>query len=316
MGIKMKEAKYKGNIVTLSQYEDKMKGCIVCKYCGVPISHSAGYVKQIGEKDVNVSPYYRLTNGHTNPHNEEICEYVTENVIKDIFAKSGNNNDLMSFDEGKYIVRLHVLVDTMEVEYVSKDTGEEKKVNRSTLNYIKTGDKTAYITTLRRIMKLRYEIEEKAELKKYLTLKFYNNRTKKYDEISWDDFFIEYDDKCYVHAYKHILDKVFHPICFCGVIKSVSKPTEKFSKYKISIYSVKVDEGKYVLLSILFDKLELFEKLKDWENKQIVVYGSNAYARQPFRKKIEKDDGTESEIEFDNINVEIFDVNQILCLDY
>ena len=41
-------------------------------------------------------------------------------------------------------------------------------------------------------------------------------------------------------------------------------------------------------------------------NKQIVVYGSNAYARQPFRKKIEKDDGTESEIEFDNINVEIF----------
>ena len=77
-----------------------------------------------------------------------------------------------------------------------------------------------------------------------------------------------------------------------------------------------MDEGKYVSLSILFDKLELFEKLKDWENKQIVVYGSNAYARQPFRKKIEKDDGTESEIEFDNINVEIFDVNQILCLDY
>lgn len=34
------------------------------------------------------------------------------------------------------------------------------------------------------------------------------------------------------------------------------------------------------------------------------------------QKKIEKDDGTESEIEFDNINVEIFDVNQILCLDY
>ena len=134
-------------------------------------------------------------------------------------------------------------------------------------------------------MKLRYEIEEKAELKKYLTLKFYNNRTKKYDEISWDDFFIEYDDKCYVHAYKHILGKVFHPICFCGVIKSVSKPTEKFSKYKISIYSVKVDEGKYVSLSILFDKLELFEELKDLENKQIVVYGSNAYARQPFRKK-------------------------------
>lgn len=310
MGIKMKEARYKGKIVPLSQYKDEMKDCIVCTYCGVPITHVTGYVKQMGEQDVNVSSYYRLTNGKNNPHNEEVCEYVTEKVIKDIYAKSGNDKDLMSFDDGKYVVRLHVLVDTMEVEYTSKDTGEVKKAKRSTLNYIKTGDKTAYITTLRRIMKLRYEIEEKSELKKYLALKFYNNRTKKYDEVLWDNFFVEYDATSYAHAYKYILNKAYHPICFCGVIKCISGPTETFSKYKISIYSVKIEKNKYVSLSILFDKTELYDSLKDWENKQIVVYGSNEYAT--INKK-PKEDG--EEVEYRNINVKIFDLNQILCIE-
>lgn len=47
------------------------------------------------------------------------------------------DTNYMSFDDGKYVVRLHVLVDTMEVEYTFKETGKIKKVNRSTLNYIK-----------------------------------------------------------------------------------------------------------------------------------------------------------------------------------
>lgn len=315
MGIKMYEAIYNNKIIKLSQYKDEMKGKIFCKYCNVPITYTTAYIKNIGECEVKVPSYFRLINKNIYPHNIDKCKYVTENIIKDIYAESSSDKDLMTKDGEEYIVRLHILIDTMEVEIKQGEKDDNiKKKNRSTLNYIKAGERPTYITTLRKIMRLRYEVEEKSEVKKYLKLSFYNNKLQKYDKVLWENFFIEYDKDSYLYAYQYIkANTIYHPICFCGRVKEICKPTEKFKWYKLKIYSIKIEENKYISLDILFNNFTLYEELKRFKDKDIIVYGSNAYATEPRFSKTKENE--KEKMEFNNINVRIYDSNQIMCID-
>ena len=129
-----------------------MKGKISCRYCGTPITYVKEHIREVGECDVHVSAYFKLINSKINPQTDG-CTYITENEIKDIYAECSNEEDLMTKDGESYIVRLHILVDTLETTVKEKgDTNTEKKIKRSTLKYIKSGDKPAYITTLKRII--------------------------------------------------------------------------------------------------------------------------------------------------------------------
>ena len=59
-------------------------------------------------------------------------------------------------------------------------------------------------------------------------LKFYNSAKKLYDEILWNSFFFEYDKENYLRAFKYISKKVYHPVTFCGKVKSVEPSKENF----------------------------------------------------------------------------------------
>lgn len=311
MGVKMFEARYGAGIITLKQYEDEMNGKIYCKYCGTPITYVNGYVREVGERDVNVPAYFRLRNGKVSPHDEH-CKYATENVIKDIYAECCNEEDLMSKEGEAYIVRLHILIDSLDATVKEKGSANtEKKIKRSTLQYIKSGDKPAYITTIKKILKLRCQIDKDSigELKNKLKLRFYNRNSRQYDEVSWNHFFFEYDKENYYRAFKYILKKIYHPVTFCGEVKSVKLPTDNFKYYKIRIYSVRVGQGKYVSLSILFTSPKIYEEVKSYEDCNIVIYGSGAYANS----KVVKVEG--SEVEYFNISIRIYGANQIMKVE-
>ena len=109
MGVKMFEARYGAGIINLKQYKDEMNGKISCRYCGTPITYVKEHIREVGECDVHVSAYFRLTNSKINPHADG-CRYITENEIKDIYAECSNEEDLMTKDGESYIVRLHILV--------------------------------------------------------------------------------------------------------------------------------------------------------------------------------------------------------------
>lgn len=311
MGVKMFEARYGAGIITLKQYKDEMNGKIYCKYCGTPITYVKGYVREVGERDVNVPAYFRLRNGKASPHDES-CKYATENVIKDIYAECCNKEDLMSKEGEAYIVRLHILIDSLDATVKDKgNANTEKKIKRSTLQYIKSGDKPAYITTLKRILKLRCQIDKDSigELKNKLRLRFYNRYSRQYDEVSWNHFFFEYNKENYNRAFKYILKKILHPVAFCGEVKSIELPTTDFKYYKIRIYSVRVAQGKYVSLSILFTSPKIYEEVESYKNCNIVVYGSEAYAKSNLIKR----EG--SEVEYFNINIRIYGTNQIMKIE-
>lgn len=310
MGVKMFQARYGAGIINLKQYKDEMNGKISCKYCGTPITYVKEHIREVGECDVHVSAYFRLTNSKINPHADG-CRYITENEIKDIYAGCCKEEDLMTKEGEAYIVRLHILVDSLETAVNEKcEANTEKKIKRSTLKYIKSGDKPAYITTLKRILKLRCQLDASGigEIKDKLKLRFYNSAKKVYDEIPWNYFFFEYDKENYIRAFKYISKKVYHPVAFCGKVKLVELPTEKLKSYKMSMYSVKVEKGKYVSLSVLFFEPKMYEAMKAYEGCNIVVYGSESYAKYSGVKKTK--DG--SEVEYFNINTRIYGTNQIL----
>lgn len=313
MGVKMFEARYGAGIINLKQYKDEMNGKISCRYCGTPITYVKEHIREVGECDVHVSAYFRLTNSKINPHADG-CRYITENEIKDIYAECSNEEDLMTKDGESYIVRLHILVDTLETTVKEKgDINTEKKIKRSTLKYIKSGDKPAYITTLKRILKLRCQLDADGvgEIKEKLKLKFYNSAKKLYDEIPWNSFFFEYDKENYLRAFKYISKKVYHPVTFCGKVKSVEPPKENFKYYKMSIYSVKVETGKYVSLSVLFTDPKMYEEMKAYEGCNVVVYGSEPYAKSSGTRKTKEG----VDVEYLNICTRIYGVNQVLKVE-
>ena len=220
----------------------------------------------------------------------------------------------MTKDGEAYIVRLHILVDTMDIMVKEKgNTNTEKKIKRSTLKYIKSGDKPAYITTLKRILKLRYQLDADGvgEIKEKLKLKFYNSAKKLYDEIPWNLFFFEYGKENYLRAFKYISKKVNHPVTFCGKVKAVELPKENFKYYKMSIYSVKVETGKYVSLSVLFTDKKMYENMKEYKGCNVVVYGSEPYAKSSGIRKTKEG----IDVEYLNITIRIYGMNQVLKVE-
>lgn len=220
----------------------------------------------------------------------------------------------MTKKDEKYIVRLHIITDTLDIQTTSNNSSEKgNHKKRSTLQYIKNGDKPAYISTIRSIMKLRSEVEKDSDLKESLCLSFYNIKTKRYDDIPWKYFFIEYDRDAYKNAYNYIQKRVYHPMCFSGKAKSIEKPTENFEWYKIKFYSIKIEKNQYVSFEVLFKNDAIYSTYKDISNKEIIVYCAEHYAKEHKNSK-GKTNG-ETEITYFNISSKIYGLNQILILN-
>ena len=110
----MKEAKFKGEDIEISDFKESMRGNLYCTYCNVPITYVAGHVRKMGDRDIYVKPYFRLVDEKRNPH-ERGCEYITSNIVKKIFADISDEG-LATFRNNKYITRLHIITENFEKE--------------------------------------------------------------------------------------------------------------------------------------------------------------------------------------------------------
>lgn len=307
----MREAIYNREKIKLKEYKSDMKNKLTCIYCGIPITHTAASIRQLGYNDIHVSAYFRLKNGKKFPHKDE-CSYIVENQLKIIYAEC-SNDEIMTKYNGKYIVRLNIITNSLEKLKSSVESSDKNKnARRFNLQQIKNGDKPAYISTIRKIMKLRSEVENESDLKNYLCLNFYNTKTHKYDDISWKYFFIEHDKITYEKAYNYIRKGVYHPMCFCGKAKSVEMPTEKFPWYKIKCALVKIEGNKYVSFEILFKDEVIYDTYKNIADKKLIVYGGEHYATEPRTSESKNNN-------FDNIylnmSTKIYGINQIFILE-
>ena len=76
----------------------------------------------------------------------------------------------------------------------------------------------------------------------------------------------------------------------------------------MSIYSVKVETGKYVSLSVLFTDPKMYEKMKAYEGCNVVVYGSEPYVKSSGTRKTKEG----VDVEYLNISTRIYGVNQVM----
>lgn len=91
-----------------------------------------------------------------------------------------------------------------------------------------------------------------------------------------------------------------------SIEKSNDEPRENFKSYALRISPVKVENNKYVCVTATFDSAELYEELKIYKGRNILIFGLYA------NSKISKN---KSNIEFLNINIRIYGKNQVLLIE-
>ena len=193
MGLKMKKAKFEGREIKISDFKESMRGNLHCIYCNTPITYVAGHIRKMGDRDIKVNPYFRLVDEKYNPHQGE-CMYITSNTVKKIFADIADER-LATFQNNKYITRLHIITENLEKEKKATESKENEKscLEKSEKKYIKDNEQPAYLHTIKKIVKLKEALDNDKELRDLVVLQFYNEYEKRYDEIKWKDFYADYN---------------------------------------------------------------------------------------------------------------------------
>lgn len=289
MGLKMKKAKFEGHEIKTSDFKEFMRGNLYCIYCNTPVTYVAAYIKKQGDKDISVSPYFRLKNKKSNPHKSG-CKYITSNVVKEIFADVSDEG-LATFQNNKYIARLHIITESLEKRKKGTESNgnENSHFEKSEKKYIKNNEQPAYLNTIKKIVELKESLDDDKELSDLVSLQIYNENKQRYDEIEWKDFYVDYNLKQYEHIYCLIDEgKAFHPICFSGVIKNANKCEKNEGIYYINFYSIQQKKNVYLSLSILTKSQEVFDYANKLKGERVVIYGCNHYISKT--KELKKSD--------------------------
>lgn len=316
MGIKMKKVKYKGEELRISDYK-KGYTPLKCFYCNADISYVSSHERDMGERKVIVSPYFRLKNGQVHGTG---CKYTVDGEILDIVARCADNN-IITKENDKFKVRLLLVAEDTEENHTKKNTFDDLDVcGKRKLNYIEKGKTTAYLSSMKRIMKLRTEVESNADLREKLILEFpkSNGETTK---VLWDKFYYEAaKENDYSKLLKNMYKKVYYPICIDGIFKEVKKIENNHGSYQIMNFEpVKLGESETknderVSISYFIHDNEVIEELKGQEGKRVVVY-TQCYYKDSKKWVSSNSMENKKEIFYHHIRGNIYNKRQMLIIN-
>lgn len=304
MGIKMNKVRCNGQEIKISEYNpNKVYGNLKCCYCNADIIFVNSYEKNLGERIIVVQKYFRLKSGE---EHEQGCKYTIDGAISNIHASCADN-ELMTKQDNRYVVRLMLISqDTIkqEIKNVSDESGHGKRQQ----NYIPNRKKTAYLSTMNQIMKLRALVENNSDLEDKINLKSSYLNGKSYF-IPWKNFYFDSENRDdYSRLLKYLINKkVYHPLCVVGYIKSISE--YRTGKFCIELEPVLDEEDKRVAIEIYFENNRIYELIKDKKDCKIITYANFKFYRPkewiaPDKKKII----------YYNITGNVYDNRQILIL--
>lgn len=308
MGIKMKIASYEGKEVNLNDIKDYMKRNLKCILCGIDITYTKPYKRRCGDKEIDVAGYFRIANEE---HNLK-CKYNTLGEIKRIVADIPDKGLVSEVEENKFVVKLNLVSDKIKEQkeicngnFLNDETNSELKSKK----IYEAGKRiSAYLSTMKKIIRLRDEVDDNSDLSSNLQLEYYNNIKAQNEVVRWSNFYYEYnnenDFKDYIKAYKYLSKRRYHPVCFEGIIKYINSPNDKFDKYSISFYDVSYsDENNKkfkIILQLHMVNDDIIQNLNLNKDNRILVYGN-------FRTYERESKG----IVYQNIIADIYHKNQI-----
>lgn len=304
MGIKMNRARYSGQEIKISEYDvNKVYGKLKCCYCNADMSFVNSYERNLGERKIIIQKYFRLKRGE---EHEKECRYTVDGAILNIYASCADDK-LMSKMHNKYVVRLMlILQDTAKSG--SKNLADELGRGKRQHNYILSRQKTAYLSTMNQIMKLRALVEDNSDLDGKINLQYYDWKGVPY-LVSWKDFYFDSENE---NDFSRLLGaltnkKAYHPICVAGYIKSISEYQTR--RFCIKLEIVLGEENKRVAVAIYFKNNQIYERFKDKNDCKIITY---AYFR--FYRKNEWIAPDHKKFIYYNIMGNVYDIRQMLLL--
>lgn len=248
MALSAYEVNYNNMLLPVTQYDEKIHyGKITCKSCGIKMSYIHVSYRRISkkslitgeEKQIKVRAHYKRWKGI---FHEDDCDYLVGNRVEDIYAKRADN-ELMTKENDKYKVRIMIVKEKfLEPRREKNEKIDGREVPTPEFHY--AGKKTAYISNLNRIIKLRMQLDNNKEIAEHVSLEVYNqyNRPK---EIKWNQFY--YSLEKYDELFKALNRTLNYDICVEGTIRNI----KKLNDYNIAIN----------LDPIIIEKKRSFEEL-------------------------------------------------------
>ncbi|CRH64685.1 Uncharacterised protein [Chlamydia trachomatis] len=280
MGVKIGKAIHVETKKMLTNFQADAKEMnrerFLCPSCGVLLEFRKQGKRRLEERVITVSPYFRLAKRVLHKND---CEFDTSGRVKSILRKAIDLKDFIEQKEhGKYAIRLQVVKEALDEKFDPNDEvpndmdASEKEVENE-------GEISPYLSTMKKIMILRSELEDNKEIKKEIKLN-YKSRT-----ISWNKFYFGSEPEEYTVLVDYLNTASKHPICIEGVIKDYKKrPGRNGDFYVFNLEKPFIteedDQGVKNVPSISFlifkDQEYLAEKMiKDFNKgkKQIVAFG-------------------------------------------
>jgi hypothetical protein len=306
MGIKMSKVLHNEKELKIQEYDTNKKyNQLKCYYCGTDVSFVDSYERDLGDRKITVGRFFRLKKGHEH-HNG--CKFTVDGEILNIYAACADNEIILKQDDA-YVVRLLLTADdtrSITNSTIKEVTGHGKRDH----NYISSGKKTAYLSTMKRIMQLRTMVESNNDLANKIKLQFRDYYSKSYF-ILWKNFYFDsLRDNDYSSLLKYLKGKkIYHPICIDGFIKSVNEYQPDKYCLKLEPVKIKNDETKRVAVTVYFDN-SVYDLCKGIEGKRMVIYGKYKFDRM---NDWASPDG--KVFYYYNIVGQIYDKNQVYLVD-
>lgn len=302
MGIKMNRARYNGQEIKISECDaNKTYERLKCYCCNADISFVNSHERELGERKITVQRYFRLKHGEEHKIG---CKYTVDGAILNIYASCADH-ELMSKRDNKYVVRLKIISqDTAEKG--SKHLADESGYGKRQHNYIPSGKKTAYLSTMNQIMKLRALVEDNSDLEGKINLQYYDGQGVPY-LVPWKHFYYDSENKNdFNRLLKYLTNKkVYHPICVVGYIKSISE--YQTGRFCIKLETVSDERNKRIAITIYLENNKIYEQFKDKNDCKIITYANFKFYSEnewiaPDNKKFI----------YYNITGNVYDIRQIL----
>lgn len=214
MGIKMGSALDRtGNEWHANTYQKGMGAEPLKCLCGVAVTHNPSHTRELHDKSVFVSAYFRLLPGGEHAAN---CRYGVQEEIEEIAKES--QGLVESVKGNQYRMRLVMIKEALEGGTATKNQNGDGPKARSSKTYVSSPNKLpAYINSAKRALKLRALCASDNDVEQHLELVFEGNTV-----VNWRQFYFETER--HMEAFHAVSQNTTqHPIAIHGYVKSVRR---------------------------------------------------------------------------------------------
>lgn len=312
MGKKMKEAILNGKIISINDYnQEKMSRDLQCRYCDASLSYVREHPRDLGDRRIIVSRHFKLK---PSSEHDEGCMNTVGGSLKTVYVKNADN-EIMTKEDETYKVRILLVDNTTDFQSSSdqKDTVNNKKGRK--FYYIPTGKKTAYLSTIKSIMRLRSELDNNSEIQNKLTLEISSNNGDKIN-VLWRNFYFDSsEDESYRKMLNYLKRKHDHSICVYGYIKEIKPIKDGYFLNLLPQNFSPEDNINKVSIGYYMEDQDLIEKLKNHKNKRIIVYAQCKFQKKTSFTPLNNRSNEPITFYYHNVKGNIYDKNQILLIE-